>query len=258
MISLLPALALATAAGSSPAEKIPLPRPRPAAAPQPAEPAAETEPSECRKRLTAELAIAPSLPPINDPNGCMVPDVVRLEAIILADHTRVAVTPPATMACTMAEALVDWVRNEGAAIAKKDLGASLRSIDNYDSFSCRSRNNIPGAKLSEHGKANALDIRSFKLADGRLVKLTDPDVSKTFREDVKHSVCRRFSTVLGPGSDGYHEEHVHVDLMDRGPRHFQMCQWDVREPEPPADAAANVPLPRPRPNFERGSAAVRK
>jgi hypothetical protein len=53
--------------------------------------------------------------------------------------------------------------------------------------------------------------------------------------------------VLGPGSDGYHEAHVHVDLAERRSGH-RMCQWDVREPEPEVTASAvNVPLPRPRP-----------
>jgi hypothetical protein len=69
--------------------------------------------------------------------------------------------------------------------------------------------------------------------------------------------------VLGPGSDGHHEEHIHVDLAERRGG-YKMCQWDVRDAaavaeknEPPADAAASapavgglsepVPLPRPRP-----------
>jgi hypothetical protein len=53
--------------------------------------------------------------------------------------------------------------------------------------------------------------------------------------------------VLGPGSDGYHEDHVHVDLAERRGG-YRMCQWDVREPgEELAASATNVPLPRPRP-----------
>ena len=53
--------------------------------------------------------------------------------------------------------------------------------------------------------------------------------------------------MLGPGSDGYHENHVHVDLAERRGGH-RMCQWDVRDPAPePAPGAALVPLPRPRP-----------
>jgi hypothetical protein len=73
--------------------------------------------------------------------------------------------------------------------------------------------------------------------------LTDPHVAREFREGLKTRTCARFNTVLGPGSDGYHEDHVHVDLAQRHSG-YRMCQWDVREPAPAADA---IPLPRPRP-----------
>ena len=60
--------------------------------------------------------------------------------------------------------------------------------------------------------------------------------------------------MLGPGSDCYHEEHIHVDLAEHR-KGFKMCQWDVREPivqaQTPEQVAARiedpVPLPRPRP-----------
>jgi len=73
--------------------------------------------------------------------------------------------------------------------------------------------------------------------------LTDPKVAKDFRERLRKTTCARFSTVLGPGSDGYHENHVHVDLAERAGGH-RMCQWEVREP---GDEAAQVPLPQRRP-----------
>ena len=76
------------------------------------------------------------------------------------------------------------------------------------------------------------------------VELTDPHVSKDFRERLRKSTCARFHTVLGPGSDGYHENHVHVDLAERRGG-YRMCQWDVREPG--EEVAAAVPLPLPRP-----------
>jgi hypothetical protein len=172
-----------------------------------------------------------------------VEDVVRLEAVVLRDKTRVALTPPAIVRCTFAEAIVQWVR-EDVAPAVRPLGAPLRSLDNYAAYDCRGRNRIVGAKLSEHGKANAIDVRSVKLANGTLVGLTDPNVGKDLRLGLRKSACARFTTVLGPGSDGYHEDHVHVDLAERTGGH-RMCQWDVREPG--EEPAAAVPLPVPRP-----------
>jgi len=234
---------------SAAGQSVPLPRPRPspAAASTPDQP----EPSACRLRLTAQFAIAPSLPPLDGPGECAVTDVVRLEAVVLPNGSRVALTPPATLRCEMAEAIAHWVR-EDVAPAAQELGAPLRSIDNYASYHCRGRNNIVGAPLSEHGRANALDIRSLRLANGKLMALTDPHVARDFREDIRKSACGRFSTVLGPGSDGYHEDHVHVDLQERRRGRSALCHWDVRDPEPPAGGAeaAGVPLPPPRPKAE--------
>jgi hypothetical protein len=141
----------------------------------------------------------------------------------------------------MAEAVADWVREEvGGAAA--GLGAPLKSIENFDSYDCRGRNRIVGAKLSEHGKANALDVRSVTLANGKDFRLTEAAVPRDFREHMRQSACARFKTVLGPGSDGYHEDHVHLDLAERH-NDYRMCQWDIREPAQVAD----IPLPRPRP-----------
>ncbi|MGZ5843623.1 MAG: extensin-like domain-containing protein [Xanthobacteraceae bacterium] len=235
------------------AQAIPLPRPRPdqapSAHPPPAQPPEASEPEEppppsaCRLRLTAELAVAPSLPAVVGRGECGVADGVRLEAVWLRDKTRVALTPPAIVRCTFAEAIVQWVR-EDVAPAVRALGGPLKSLDNYAAYDCRGRNRVAGAKLSEHGKANALDVRSVKLANGTLLGLTDPQVAKDFRLGLRKSTCARFTTVLGPGSDGYHEDHVHVDLAERAGGH-RLCHWEVREPgeEPPAP----VPLPVPRP-----------
>ena len=250
---LICALFLLTAAPAlAVASNVPLPRSRPAppaeaaSAPEPSAPEAAA-PTACRLRLTAALAIAPSLPPITGPGECGAPDVVRLEAVVLEDQSRVAMAPPAILRCTMAEAIVSWVREEAAPRAL-ELGSPLKSVANLASFDCRGRNRIVGAKLSEHGKANALDIHSLKLADGKVLELTDPQVPKDFREGLRASVCARFMTVLGPGSDGYHEDHVHVDLAERR-NNYRICEWNVHEPQDAAVAAfaATVPLPRGRP-----------
>jgi hypothetical protein len=250
--AILSAMILFAATNLAAARDVPLPRPRPPAAAVSAdEPAApeEAAPSACRLRLTAALAAAPSLPPIIGPGECGAPDVVRLEAVVLPDQSRVAIAPPAVLRCTMAEAIVSWVREEAAPRAL-ELGSSLKTLANLASFDCRGRNNILGAKLSEHGKGNALDIRALRLADGRMVALTDPLVPKDFRDGLRQSVCARFMTVLGPGSDGYHEDHVHVDLAERRGG-YRVCEWDVHEPgDTPAAVVADtvaVPLPRARP-----------
>lgn len=226
---------------------VPLPRPRPAEAPsaerdkpdqeeqanakpEQAAPAAP-EPSACRVALTEAIAIAPSIPDIKGNGGCGGEDLVRLEAIVLPDKRRVSVKPAAILRCPMASALAEWVRSDIAPLAER-VGSAVSEIDNFDSFECRGRNRIVGAKLSEHGRANALDVRAFKFADGSLVSLTDRTVPRGMRESVLRSACTRFSTVLGPGSDGYHEDHIHLDLSERR-NNYRICQWDVWDPLPP-------------------------
>ena len=91
--------------------------------------------------------------------------MVRLDAVTLRDRTRVALSPPAMLRCTMAEALAHFVRDD-VAPAAADLGAPLAAIVNYNSYDCRGRNRVAGAKISEHGKGNAIDIRAIRLGNG--------------------------------------------------------------------------------------------
>ena len=208
---------------------------------------APIEPSACQLRLQ-EVAVMHPLPPIVGPGDCGAVDVVRLESIVLSDRTKVAVSPPATLRCTMAEAVAHWVR-EDVVPAVREFASPLREVDNYDSFECRGRNRVAGAKISEHGLANAIDVKAFKLADGTVLGPTDVSVPKDLREGLRQNACARFTTVLGPGSDSYHESHIHVDLAERK-NGYRICQWDVREPAEDVAETADVPLPRPRPNLE--------
>jgi hypothetical protein len=233
-------------------------------------------PSACQVRL-AKIAVFQPIPTLVGAGECGATDAVHLDAVILPDQNKVTVTPAGVLRCPMAEELARWVREDVAPLTQK-LGSPVRVLDNFDSYECRGRNRVRGAFLSEHGRANAIDVRLFKLADGRSLTLTDMNVDKAWREAIKASVCTRFSTVLGPGSDGNHEEHIHLDLAERR-NNYKLCEWDVREPPPPAVAQKDtapqatdqnaaptdtteaddtdesappldvVPLPRPRPKM---------
>ena len=240
---------------------VPLPKRRPAEAPargpgeptaakkapgeseQPAEEGAHAPPppSACRVALTEEIAIAPSIPDIHGAGGCGGEDLVRLEAVVLPDKRLVAVKPAAILRCSMASAVANWIRVDMAPLMAR-LGSVVSELDNFDSFECRGRNRVVGAQLSEHGRANALDLRALKLADGQSISLTDRTVPRELRESVLHSVCARFATVLGPGSDWYHEDHIHLDLMERR-NNYKLCQWSVWEPLP--QIAPLMPAERP-------------
>ena len=194
----------------------------------------------CYERLAKISHYAP-LPIQSEPAQCATVDLVRLDRVKMPDQTQVAVNPPPVLLCSMAEAVAQWIRTDvGPAAA--GLGAPLAAVTNLDSYECRSRNRVAGGKLSEHGKGNALDVSAIKLRNGALFNLTDPLVSKPFREQMRALACGRFTTVLGPGSDGYHNDHIHLDLLERS-HGYRICQWNVLEPV----VAGDVPLPRPRP-----------
>ena len=218
-------------------------KPAPATTEKAAEqaPPAPPPPSACRLALTDEVAIAPSIPDIKGAGGCGGEDLVRLEAVVLPDKRRVSVKPAAILRCAMASAIADWIRTDMAPLAAS-LGSTLSDLDNFDSFECRGRNRVVGARLSEHGRANALDIRAIKLANGRSISLTDRNVPRETRESVLHSMCARFPTVLGPGSDWYHEDHIHIDLAQRR-NNYKICQWNVWDPLP--QIAPLLPAERP-------------
>ena len=107
------------------------------------------------------------MPRLIGPGACGGRDMVQLDAVLLADRTRIEVKPAPVLRCEMAESLAGWMRDE-AAPRLSDAGADLRSVENYDDFECRGRNRVFGAKLSEHGMGNAVDVRAFTLADGRV------------------------------------------------------------------------------------------
>jgi len=197
--------------------------------------------SPCRLALTEEVAVAPSIAPIRGPGACGGEDLVRLEAVVLSGGRRVTVKPAAVLRCPMARAIADWVRTDMAPLAER-LGTTVNEVDNFDSFECRGRNRVAGAKLSEHGRANALDVRGVRLASGRFISLTDRAEPRAVREEVLRSVCARFSTVLGPGSDWYHEDHIHLDLAERRGG-YRTCQWGVYDPLPAV--APLMPAERP-------------
>jgi len=238
------------------ADDVPLPHPRPpvwlepltfreAAGPDFDSADVTTASSDCRLRLEKVAAIEP-MPRLIGPGACGGGDMVQVNAVLLAGSDRVEIKPAPVLRCEMAEIFAAWIRDD-AAPRVNAIGAELRSVDNYGDFECRGRNRVFWAKLSEHGKGNAIDVRSFTFADGRTFVLTDMTTPTDLRRGLRESACARFSTVLGPGADAHHDGHIHLDIAERR-NHYKICEWDVREAPPPTEVASvRVPLPTPRP-----------
>jgi hypothetical protein len=228
------ALFLFTAPGF--ADDVPLPRPRPAEADRKVSQPIEIDPLEreaaqklCEEFVHADVAVALALDPMAWDNGCTAAAPVGMSAVKLVSGRLVELKPAAVLRCPTALAIARWVREDLAPLAER-LGSGIERIDVAASFSCRPRNSVFGAVMSEHGKANALDIRALHLADGRRIAIENADGPREFLAGMRQSACARFTTVLGPGSDRDHETHLHVDLAERRGG-YRICQWTLPEPE---------------------------
>ena len=105
------------------------------------------------------------------------------------------------------------------ASAQRWFGQQVVEIKQISAYSCRGMNGQRGARISEHAFGNALDIAAFTLADGRRVTVKNgwhgsPE-EQGFLRDVHAAACQQFSTVLAPGSNRFHYDHIHVDLARR-------------------------------------------
>ena len=124
-----------------------------------------------------------------------------------------------SMNCGLTGPLNDWLGNTVQSSAQDAFGERVIGIDVAASYSCRPRNNKRGAKMSEHGFGNAIDIAAFTLESGRKVSVLKDyygsSDSQKFLRQVRGEACGEFATVLGPGSDDNHRDHIHLDLQNR-------------------------------------------
>jgi hypothetical protein len=101
-------------------------------------------------------------------------------------------------------------------------GQPVVEIRQISAYSCRGMNGNPNANISEHAFGNALDIAAFTFADGRKVTVKDgwhgAAEEQGFLRDIHGAACEMFTTVLAPGSNAYHYDHMHGDLMRRSSR----------------------------------------
>jgi len=131
----------------------------------------------------------------------------------------VALKPTATLACPIVSALDRWLSENIQPAAIRWFGARVVEIKQISAYSCRGMNGNPRAHISEHAFGNALDIAGFTLADGRYISVQKgwkglPE-EQGFLRDVQGAACQHFTTVLAPGANVYHYNHIHVDLMRR-------------------------------------------
>jgi hypothetical protein len=170
------------------------------------------------------------------------------------------VKPAATLACPMVSALEQWMTSAVQPSAHRWFGQPVVEIKQISAYSCRGMNGQPGARISEHAFGNALDIAAFTLADGRTISVKDgwrgrPE-EQGFLRDIQAAACEQFSTVLAPGSNVYHYNHMHVDLMRRASGR-RVCNPDAISGDVVAARAAQRRYVRQEDRATTGSVAAR-
>ena len=147
-------------------------------------------------------------------NGCGVPNPWQVRSV-----GGVRLSQAATLNCGVVGALNDWVGEVAQPAAASAFGERIVGVDVAASYSCRAMNSKRGARLSEHGLGNAIDISGFTLESGRKVTVKagwrGARDEQGFLKDVHRGSCETFSTVLGPNADRAHHDHFHLDLANR-------------------------------------------
>lgn len=144
--------------------------------------------------------------------GCGIANPVRIYRI-----SDIALSQFSLMDCQTAVTLKTWIENT-AKPAFAELGGGLKGMRVVGHYACKTQNNQPYARISEHARGRAIDISTFVLQDGTQITVqngwSDTDQSTVLRE-LHSGACGLFGTVLGPDADRYHKGHFHFDTARR-------------------------------------------
>ncbi len=120
--------------------------------------------AHCAVLLKGLDVVTETAPPLREGAECGTPAPLRLKSV--GRSPQIALVPPPTLNCEMVAALARWLERDVQPLARKHLGAPIARIETMSSYSCRNAYGRAHAKVSEHGKADAVDIGSFVTAHG--------------------------------------------------------------------------------------------
>jgi len=128
--------------------------------PQPAWPEADVKAAReaCAAVLAGSDVVAVPVEPIRE-GECGAPAPVML--ISVGRNPQVTLSTPATVTCELAAALDRWVKSDVQPAARELLGAPVIRIEVMSAYSCRAAYGRKNNRMSEHGRANALDVAAF-------------------------------------------------------------------------------------------------
>lgn len=176
----------------------------------------------CEADLAREAVVFRVMPPSDgDGDGCGWPRPLEVSAV-----AGVAVQPPVEVRCEVGLALAAWLGRVIVPSAVLHLdGAKPAGIQTSGSYQCRRVNG--SGRISEHATGNAVDVAGVVLDTGQTLAISSrpsaPPGETAFVAAIRGGACAIFTTVLGPGSDADHSDHIHVDLAARRSG-YRLCQ----------------------------------
>lgn len=197
----------------------------PALLPEP-EPLALFVDPQCEVKLKEAGAVFVPGDPVEGERGCGIERPLDVSEIVPG----ITLRPRTQMRCETALALANWIKGSVLSSVEamnsvpsepgeEDKALRLTGLTNAASYDCRRRNNRPTGKLSEHSVGSAIDVSAFSFENGSLISVgggyANGSVERAFIGAVRGAACLYFTTVLGPGSDGHHEDHLHLDMAVR-------------------------------------------
>ncbi len=211
------------------AKPLPVEKPEPEATAPPPDPAPVAETPEdlalCLRDLKAIGAEFTEIEAIDGDTGCGIAHPVTVRRIL----PDVALEPDATIRCETALSLARMTRDmlqPAAARAFPDK-PRLSSINQASGYVCRNRNSAEDGKISEHAYGNAIDIAGLSFGDEEIpmmiARQDDGTAEAAFQRALNALACLYFNTVLSPGSDAAHQDHLHLDVIKRNSG-FRYCR----------------------------------
>jgi hypothetical protein len=230
------------------AEPVPIPQPRPAmlGARSSTPPAAapvnrdQTQPSQnddaardseaCLARLhAAGTGFDVPTMPVAVRAACAIEVPVRLKSVATRARaaTDIRLSEEPIVSCQFAEQLTGWLGHLVAPLITGRMSADVRAVHTGPGYECRNRNGAANGKLSAHAVGKAIDISAFELSNGKSIpiKPNGDEAARGIVDSVRTAACGWFTTVLGPGSDAAHTDHLHVDTALHGASdRYRICQ----------------------------------
>ena len=212
---------------TAPAQSRPVPIAKPAQTLSSMNAMSASDYAQCVSDLTSSKIVFERTDTVRQ-EGCELSGAVRLSAVA-TPFGDVTLTGKPTLLCSFGRQFSGWVRDVAAPLTLAYTGQKLAQIETGSAFDCRARTDKPGAVPSEHAKGDAIDLAAFILSDKRRVKVKEDPSDVPHASDLMHALrmtaCGYFTTVLGPGSDAAHAEHLHFDSGVHGATpNYRICE----------------------------------